>query len=111
MPLDIDAIQIGAGFFFSFLYLLVTLIRSKKLEVIDGAVVFIAVITIVAGLEIAYVAYTGNLTNLPSKWRIYLGVAVVVCVGLPIQHFIDVMIKPTHRTTIVSKPPNNPLDK
>nr|VFK66743.1 MAG: hypothetical protein BECKUNK1418G_GA0071005_110614 [Candidatus Kentron sp. UNK]VFK72201.1 MAG: hypothetical protein BECKUNK1418H_GA0071006_11017 [Candidatus Kentron sp. UNK] len=88
----IVAALIGAGIFF-----FVEFILRKDIEVINSAIIFLAIYAISQGYLLIETALSGDPDNLPKAWRGYLGLAGVIVIGLSLRYIIKTSQKITAR--------------
>ena len=111
--MDSLAIKIGAGLIFAVLCIVIALIHRKRIAKFDGFVAFSMCVFFVGGVEIIYVAFTGDLNRLPTGWRAYFGLGGFLCANYALQKMADVLLKafskkPKSRKEIVDE--NNTKD-
>ncbi len=86
--MDTTALGIVVG---AILVLAFTGLKLRKVPGFDAGnsfLVFGASFAIITGVELLKAAYIGNEQNLPKDWRIYLGAASIIGIGLSADYLI-----------------------
>lgn len=102
---DFTVIGLGLGAAAAFCYFVAGFVKNKKPEILDGAVVCLAVYATFAGVELIHAALQGDTAKLPPLWRAYVVVASVVVIGLSIDNILKKI------RGLFQKPPQPDSDK
>lgn len=85
---DFTAIGLFVGLLCAGVYFAVGLVRNKTSEILDSAIICLAVYAVAIGLELISAAMLGDIDKLPPSWRVYIVVASIVVIGLSVDNII-----------------------